>query len=189
MSPDDILAFWFGREGDVQYGKFRPEWFAKNDDFDQKIRQQFLSVFEAAERGELDAWAEGARSALALTIVLDQFPRNMFRGEAKSFAADAKALSVTEHAIARGLDRALPAFQRSFLYMPLMHAEDLTRQRQSVALFSELDGQTNGTQSRFAKKHMEIIERFGRFPHRNAVLGRESTPEEKEFLRQPGSSF
>jgi len=189
MRPDDILEFWFGREGDAHHGSFRPEWFSKNDAFDREIRERFLKVFEAAERDALDSWRGEAHSALALIIVLDQFPRNMFRGERRSFATDEKALSVTQHAMEKGLDRALPPLQRAFLYMPLMHSEDLSHQRQSVSLFTELDRQTRGTQSSFAQRHLEIIERFGRFPHRNAVLGRSSTPEEVEFLRQPNSSF
>jgi uncharacterized protein (DUF924 family) len=185
---DEILEFWFGREGEPGYGEFREAWFRKDPEFDRLIRDRFEPLYEAAAAGDLDGWRENARSCLALVILLDQFPRNMFRGDPRSYATDRKAQEMAQYAVDHALDRELPAFQRMFLYMPFMHSEDLEHQRRSVELFRGLgDGGTDS--SDYAVRHMEIIERFGRFPHRNEVLGRQTTPEEAEFLTQPGSSF
>jgi uncharacterized protein (DUF924 family) len=183
----EVLDFWFGREGEPGYGEFREVWFRKDPEFDREVRDRFESVYEAAATGELDDWKEEARSCLALVILLDQFPRNMYRGDPKSYAADRKAQQTAEDAVDRAFDRELPPFQRMFLYMPLMHSEDLEHQRRSVELFRGLGGE--GDPSYYAVRHMEIIERFGRFPHRNEILGRRTTPEEAEFLTQPDSSF
>jgi uncharacterized protein (DUF924 family) len=183
----EVLDFWFGREGEPGYGEFRQAWFRKDPEFDRKVRDRFEDLHEAAAAGELEGWREEARSCLALVILLDQFPRNMFRGDPKSYATDRMAQETAEYAVDRALDRELPAFQRMFLYMPFMHSEDLERQRRSVELFRALGGEDDATG--YAVRHMEIIERFGRFPHRNEVLGRRTTPEEAEFLTQPGSSF
>jgi uncharacterized protein (DUF924 family) len=188
-SPEEVLDFWFGREDEPGFGEFREAWFRKDPEFDQKIRDRFEDLHEAAAAGELDGWKEEARSCLALVILLDQFPRNMFRGDPRSYATDRKAQETAEYAVDRALDRELPPFQRMFLYMPFMHSEDLAHQRRSVELFRGLDGEGEGDPSPYAVRHMEIIERFGRFPHRNEVLGRKTTPEEAEFLTQPGSSF
>lgn len=136
-------------------------------------------------RGELDRWRSTPLAALALIVVLDQFSRNMFRGTPRAFVGDPAALAAAAGVIERGFDRLLSAQERSFAYMPFEHAEDLAAQRRSLALFEALD--PNDMQ--YAKRHHEIIVRFGRFPHRNAVLGRESTSEEIEFLKRPGSSF
>jgi uncharacterized protein (DUF924 family) len=184
---EEVLDFWFGREGEPGYGEFREVWFRKDPEFDRQVRDRFESVYEAAATGELDDWKEEARSCLALVILLDQFPRNMFRGDPKSYATDRKAQQTAEYAVDRAFDRELPPFQRMFLYMPLMHSEDLEHQRRSVELFRGLGGE--GDPSYYAVRHMEIIERFGRFPHRNEILGRRTTPEEAEFLTQPDSSF
>jgi uncharacterized protein (DUF924 family) len=184
---EEILDFWFGREGEPGYGEFREAWFRKDPEFDQRVRDSFEALHEAAASGELDGWKEEARSCLALVILLDQFPRNMFRGDPRSYATDHKAQETAEHAVDRALDRELPEFQRMFLYMPFMHSENLEHQRRSVELFRVLGGEDDATG--YAVAHMEIIERFGRFPHRNEVLGRRTTPEEAEFLTQPGSSF
>jgi len=186
-SADDVLDFWFGREADPGYGDFREAWFTKDPEFDGQVRERFEALHEAAASGELDGWMEEARTCLALVILLDQFPRNMFRGDPRSYATDHKAQLAAEHAVDGALDRELPAFQRMFLYMPFMHSENLEHQRRSVELFRALGGASNS--SDYAVRHMEIIERFGRFPHRNEVLGRRTTPEEEEFLTQPGSSF
>jgi steroid delta-isomerase-like uncharacterized protein len=189
-SPEDVLEFWFGREGEPDYGKFREVWFRKDEGFDQEVRDRFRELYERAAAGELDGWKEQAKSCLALVILLDQFPRNMFRGDARTHATDEKALGISKHTIERAFDRELPAFQRMFLYMPFMHSEDIEDQRRSVEQFKRLaseDGAPDVTE--YALKHMEIVERFGRFPHRNAILGRESTTEEVEYLKQPGSSF
>jgi uncharacterized protein (DUF924 family) len=189
MGPEEVLEFWFGREDEPGYGEFREAWFRKDPEFDRQIRDRFEDLHEAAAAGELDGWKEEARSCLALVILLDQFPRNMFRGDPRSYATDRKAQETAEFAVDRALDRELPPFQRMFLYMPFMHSEDLAYQRRSVELFGGLGGEGEADPSPYAVRHMEIIERFGRFPHRNEVLGRKTTPEEAEFLTQPGSSF
>ena len=186
---EEVLNFWFGREGEPGYGEFREAWFKKDSEFDRLIRDRFEALYEAAAAGVLDAWKEEARSCLALVILLDQFPRNMFRGDPKSYATDHKALQTAEYAVNRALDHELPKFQRTFLYLPFMHSENLKYQRRSVELFRGLGGSDAADSSDYAVRHMEIIERFGRFPHRNEILGRRTTPEEAEFLRQPGSSF
>lgn len=180
----EVLDFWFGREGEEGYGGFREAWFTKDEAFDDEVRDRFGDLHEEAASGDLDSWKEEAESCLALIIVLDQFSRNMFRGDARSWATDAKALAMAKYAVEHALDRELPALQRSFVYMPFMHSEDLEDQRKSVELFG-----TGEDNAKYATAHMEIVERFGRFPHRNEILGRTTTPEEAEFLRGPGSSF
>lgn len=186
MKADDVLDFWFGREGEPGYGGFREEWFRKDPAFDREVRDRFESLYEAAAAGDLESWREDARSCLALVILLDQFPRNMFRGESRSYVTDKKAQEIAEYAVDHALDRELPEFQRMFFYMPFMHSENLSHQRRSVELFRGLG---EGDAESYAVRHMEIVERFGRFPHRNDVLGRSTTPEEDEFLEEPGSSF
>ncbi|MDP6786849.1 MAG: DUF924 family protein [Rhodospirillales bacterium] len=173
-----ILDFWFVSDG---------LWFKKDDAFDETIRQRFTADYERAAAGESSDWRQTPDGCLALIILLDQFPRNMFRGSARAFATDALAIDVTEAALGRGFDNALPPARRRFVYMPLMHAEDVDHQRRCVDLFAALENDSNGLE--YAIKHLEIIERFGRFPHRNEVLGRHSTPEELAFLKTPGSSF
>ena len=177
-----VLRFWFEEHGG-------DDWFQGGEVFDDKIRDRFLEVYEGGAAGGLDAWQGTALGCVALCLVLDQFPRNLFRGDPRSFATDAAARAVTNHAIAQGfdLDPALDADHRMFLYLPLEHSEDLADQRQCVDLVRERIG--NERYIDFAVRHLEIIERFGRFPHRNAVLGRTSTDEEIEFLKQPGSGF
>jgi uncharacterized protein (DUF924 family) len=184
-----VLTFWF-QDPTGQTAISRQEWFAKNPDFDQAIRDRFLPLYEQAAAGQLADWQETAHGTLALILVLDQFPRNLFRGDPRSFATDAQALALTQQAISRGFDQALPLIQRWFVYLPLMHSEDLAMQDQSVQVFRQFEHDPE-TQSSYpyAIKHREVIQRFGRFPHRNAVLGRENTPEETAFLQQPGSSF
>ena len=189
-SPADVLAFWFGGEGEPGYGEFREEWFRKDETFDREITDRFGGLYERAAAGELDGWREEAEGCLALVIVLDQFPRNMFRGDARTHATDGQALDAAKYATERALDRELPAFQRMFLYMPFMHAENAEDQRRSVELFEGLAAEPGGPDVvEYAVGHRDIVERFGRFPHRNAILGRETTPEEAEFLTQPGSSY
>ena len=178
MSPEEVLRFWFGDEE-----LSREEWWRKDEDFDREIRDRFGALYEEATSSALDTWRESAEGSLALVIVLDQFPRNMFRGDPKSYATDEKAQETAKYAVDRAFDRELSPVRRSFLYMPFMHSEDLEDQGRSVELFEGM-----GT-ARYAVRHMEIVERFGRFPHRNAVLGRATTPEEAEFLKEPGSSF
>jgi uncharacterized protein (DUF924 family) len=189
MRAQEVLDFWFGREGEPGYGEFREAWFKRDPEFDRLIRDRFEPLYEEAAAGELDDWKEEARSCLALVIVLDQFPRNMYRGDPRTYATDAKAQEIADYAVDRALDRELPPSQRGFLYMPFMHSENLEHQCRSVELFYGLEGARESGSPDYAVRHMEIIERFGRFPHRNEILGRQTTPEEAEFLTQPGSSF
>jgi len=190
IRPREVLDFWFGQEGDPEYGRFRDEWFRKDPAFDARVTQQFLDLYEDAAAGDLDGWRDDAESCLALVIVLDQFPRNMFRGDGRTHAEDGRALEASKHAVEHALDRELPAFQRMFLYMPLMHSENAEDQRRSVELFERLAGAEGGPDEvSYAVAHRDIVERFGRFPHRNEILGRKTTPEEAAFLATEGSSF
>ena len=176
---DEVLRFWFE--------ELVPEaWFRKSEVTDELIRSRFLGVHEhvAALPAEA-AWASPSR-ALATVIVLDQFPRNMFRGTPRAFATDSKALDVARGAVERGFDRSFDIHGRAFMYLPFEHSESLADQERSVELFGPLG---DAEYTHYAVAHRDIIARFGRFPHRNAVLGRSSTPEEEEFLKQPGSSF
>jgi len=186
----EVLEFWFGREGEPGYGKFRHEWFRKDPEFDARVTDRFAGLYEQAAAGDLDGWSDDARSCLALVIVLDQFPRHMFRGDGRAHAADGAALESARYAVEHALDRELPAFQRMFLYMPFMHSENREDQRRSVELFGLLADEPGAPDiTSYAAGHREIVERFGRFPHRNEILGRETTPEEAEFLKTEGSSF
>lgn len=190
-----LLELWLG-PGDVPDDARKQRWWTKDPAFDDMLRQRFGALLERAARGELDAWTATARGALALVVLLDQLSRNVHRGTPRAFAADARARDVMRGALARGLDRELPHAHRVFLYMPLMHSEDLADQREALARFTDLAdtapaplaAELRGNLD-YARRHLEIVERFGRFPHRNAILGRESTPEEQAFLQQPGSSF
>jgi uncharacterized protein (DUF924 family) len=174
-SPDTVLAFW--REAGPA------KWFHKANAYDDEIRARFLELHEMAAAGELATWEAAAASALALVIVLDQFPRNMFRGSARAFAADALARAVADRAVARGFDQQVPADERMFFYLPFEHSEDIPDQQRSVALFSATG---DADSLKWAEKHADIIRRFGRFPHRNAVLGRTTTAEEQAFLDAGG---
>lgn len=186
----DVLEFWFGAHASPEFGRPRACWFQKSDAFDALLRDRFLTIHEAAATGALDAWAARPLSALALAVALDQFPRNMFRGTPRAFAADARALAVAQSAVERGFDAVLLPVQRWFVYLPFEHAEDLAMQRESLRLFEQIAAETGGAGTlTYAMRHYAVIERFGRFPHRNAVLGRESTAEEIAFLAQPGASF
>ena len=176
---DAVLNFWFQELTTKQ-------WFVKDDSVDQRIRQRFLVTHRAASQCELAHWRETPEGRLAEVIVLDQFSRNLFRGEAGAFAQDALALALAQEAIRTRADRSLPPAQRAFLYMPFMHSESKTIHEEAVKLFAQ-PGLENNLD--FERRHKAIIDRFGRYPHRNAVLGRKSTPEEVEFLKSPGSSF
>jgi len=190
-APADILAFWFGRPGEPGYGQPRGEWFRKDAAFDAEIRCRFQAAVEAALAGELNAWADDRQSALALLILLDQFPRNLFRGEAKAFSGDPQARQLAATALAKGWDKDLSAVEKLFVYLPFEHSEALADQERSLALFSALAAGHPGCEGflDYAQRHHEVIARFGRFPHRNAALGRPSTPEETSYLAQPGSGF
>jgi uncharacterized protein (DUF924 family) len=186
----EVLDFWFGAPWEAGYGAPRDAWFRKSRGFDHEIRDRFARLYAAAARGERDDWTRAARPAVALAIVLDQFPRNMYRDTPQAFASDARALAVAREVVARGLDRELLPVQRWFVYLPFEHAEDLEAQRESLRLFDSLGESPDvATVQDYARRHYDIVARFGRFPHRNATLGRESTPEERAFLTQPGSSF
>jgi uncharacterized protein (DUF924 family) len=181
---NEILRFWFGDGSDPRHER---RWFVPDPAFDETCRTGYLADHERAAAGELDGWRESARGALALILLLDQFPRNMFRGAPRSFATDARALATARGAIARGFDLALPPIQRSFVYMPFEHSESLAAQEESMRLFERLAAEHSEMTGHveYARQHLEVIRRFGRFPYRNAVLGRASTPAEMEFLRRP----
>ena len=175
----DIIDFWF-EEID------KSQWWKKDNLFDDRIRENFTNIYHRASRCELFSWRENSLGRLAEVIVLDQFSRNMFRGKPEAFACDPLALSLAQTAVAAGEDADLSAEQKSFLYMPYMHSESLVVHQEAIKLFSKL-----GIEStlNFEIRHKNIIERFGRYPHRNAILGRISTKDELEFLRTPGSGF
>lgn len=177
IKPADILAFW--REAG------RDRWYKRDDAFDADIRRRFLALWQKAAAGGLASWEASDDGALALVIVLDQFPRNMFRGDASAFSSDALARDVARRAIDRGADRRIDPGLLEFLYMPLMHSEHLHDQLHCVALFQDTD---NAENLKYAEEHADIIRRFGRFPHRNGLLGRETTPDEQAFLDSGGFS-
>lgn len=187
----EVLDFWFGRPGEAHHLQSRPEWFRKDAAFDALIAQRFAPLIDAALGGALAAWAASARSALAQIVVLDQFTRNTRRGGAGMFAGDALALAAARAMVDCGQDHRLPGVMRQFAYLPFEHAESLAEQQRSLQLFERLGREEPALSGlvEWARKHHEIVARFGRFPHRNALLGRPSTPEEIEFLQQPGSSF
>jgi uncharacterized protein (DUF924 family) len=186
-----VLAFWFGESGSAEYGSARKAWFIKDDGFDGEIRDRFGTLIERALRGELEAWAAAPAAALAQILLLDQFTRNAYRGTARSFAGDARALAAASRMVGARQDEALPAFMRGFVYLPFEHAEGLAMQDEAIRLFKRLCDEAPGQSSMldYAHRHRAVIERFGRFPHRNEILGRQSTAEEIAYLAQPGSGF
>lgn len=179
MKPEQILHFWF-EEIDPKL------WFKKDIDFDQKIRDLFLNTFAETRAGKNSSWRRTPGGRLAEIIVLDQFPRNMFRDSPEAFSADPVALHLAEEAVSAGDDQKIPLERRAFLYMPFMHSEDQKIHLKAVQLFSQKGLEKN---FEYELAHKKIIDQFGRFPHRNAILGRTSTAEELEFLRHAGSSF
>jgi uncharacterized protein (DUF924 family) len=187
----NVLDFWFLPPDNPGYGQSRVEWFRKDDAFDAQIRDRFGALIDAAIEGGLCAWDATPHGALARLIVLDQFTRNVYRGTPRAFAGDARALALAVALTQAGQDRQLAPMLRAFAYLPFEHAEDLAMQARAVELFQLLSQAQPGFDGMldYAQRHQEVIARFGRFPHRNAILGRPSTPEEVEFLRQPGSSF
>lgn len=187
---DRVLAFWFGKEGDPDWGQPRHDWFNKSDAFDQACRDGFLDLHEQAARGDLDDWMASAEGSLALLILLDQLPRNMFRGTPRMYDSDSKALAIAEHAIDNDFDQGLTDVQKLFMHLPFEHAEDLDHQKRHLAyVMANFHGSRRDKSLEAASRHLEIIERFGRFPHRNEILGRTSSDEEIEFLKEPNSSF
>ncbi len=197
-TPDEVLRFWLGAhplDAQAMQG-MQARWFQKNEAFDAGLRARFLPTIEAARAGRLDHWVQHAESWLALLIVLDQFPRNAFRGQPDSFASDAQALRQALAGIAEGHDQRLPPMARIFCYLPLEHAEDAAMQARAVALFTALAEAPGAEPAAFfagtldyAHQHRAVIDRFGRFPHRNAILSRASTADEQRYLAQPGAGF
>jgi uncharacterized protein (DUF924 family) len=196
-TPQEVLDFWFGLPDDPGHAQTRPQWFRKDAAFDALIVQRFGALIEHALVGGIDDWIapppapSAPMPALARIIVLDQFTRNAFRGSARAFAGDAMALQTARWLVASGLDRQLSGVQRQFAYLPFEHAEDLAHQRTALQLFAQLgrDEPALAGLLEWAQRHHDVVARFGRFPHRNAALGRPSSAEEAAFLQQPGSSF
>ncbi|QEL55791.1 DUF924 family protein [Chromobacterium paludis] len=187
---DAVLTFWFGGVDEASLGTARGAWFVRDEAFDAAIRRHFGDVCLRLQAGELEMDEGDAKAALAWLIVADQFPRNLFRGEAKAFASDAKACAGAHLALERGLDRQLPPVARVFVYLPFEHSEELADQQRSVQLFEALDAELPGSgYLDYARRHRDVIVEFGRFPHRNAALGRPSTPAEQAYLAQPGAGF
>jgi uncharacterized protein (DUF924 family) len=197
-TPDAVLDFWFGAPGpaaDVA-ARQRTLWFAKSAANDRIVTTRFAETLVAAGKGELDGWAATPRGRLALIVVLDQFPHHVHRDHGQSFAYDAQSLVLAMEMIRRGEDAQLTPLERVFVYLPLEHAESIEMQNRSVALYEKLATETPAAERQlfdgflnYARKHRDVVARFGRFPHRNELLGRISTPEEIEFLKQPGSRF
>lgn len=179
IEPADVLSYWFSDE-------VKPKWFAPDAAFDSELQRRFGPALESARRGELTAWEESPEGMLAQLILLDQVSRNIFRGTPAAFASDDQALALTKLALSLGIPGRFPPEQRAFFYLPFMHSERLEEQERGVELYTALGLEE---QLRYMHLHRDVIARFGRFPHRNAILGRASTAEEVEFLKQPGSRF
>lgn len=192
MTAQDVLDFWFLPRLDAGYGKARPEWFRKDAAFDALLAERFGTVIAQAVAGGLREWdLEGPQGTLARILVLDQFTRNAHRGTPLAFAGDALALAAAQQLVDSGADRQLEPQQRAFAYMPFEHAEDARMQEQAVELFARLAAEHEGFNEMldYAHRHRGVIARFGRFPHRNPILGRASTPDELQYLGQPGAGF
>jgi uncharacterized protein (DUF924 family) len=186
-----VLDFWFCKSTEPEHGTLRDLWFRKDEATDRLIGERFGALIEQALRGELDPWAGHAPSALAQIVLLDQFTRNSFRDTPRAFAGDRRALAAAMAMVGARQDEALTPVQRMFVYLPFEHAEGAVMQQESMRLFARLaaDAPELNSLTDYAQRHHDIVRRFGRFPHRNAILGRQSTPEEIEFLKQPGSRF
>jgi uncharacterized protein (DUF924 family) len=186
-----VLDFWFGGPGSEAAGTLRREWWRKDPAFDREVSERFGPLLERALSGTLAHWSLEPRTALAQVLLLDQFMRNAFRGTPRAFDGDERALAAARAMVASGQHETLPAEQRAFVYMPFEHAESLRAQDEGVRLFERLAAVSpaHAEQLDYARRHRAIVARFGRFPHRNRLLGRESTPEEAAFLLEPGSSF
>lgn len=185
VTPDDVLSFWFKENG-------REQWFGKEAAFDAEIRRRFGEAVNQARDGKLERWVEAPHSCLALIILIDQFSRNIYRQSPLAWSADAHALALAKLALEKGYDAELAQTERAFMYMPFMHSEDLADQIRCVELTeNNVDGGSEFNQANYeaALEHRDIISQFGRFPHRNEVLGRKSTPEEREYLRNLDKTF
>ena len=186
--PSGVLRFWFG--AGEEYGRRHKRWFEKDPSFDAEVSRRFLPLYEKLAAGAGRGWLESRADCLARIIALDQFPRQLFRGSARAFATDALALEAARHAITRGYDRSMLPVERMFAYLPFEHSESLEDQLKACELTAPLAAFPETEDAlRYALRHRDVIQRFGRFPHRNVALGRASTPEEIEFLKQPASRF
>ena len=188
-APSDVLDFWFGARSAPDFGQPRELWFRKSAATDGLIRTRFAPDVEAALRGERDTWCTGPRDKLALILLLDQFTRNIFRDTPRAFAGDAHALALARAMVAANTDLELAPVERWFAYLPFEHSEVLADQRESVRLYQRLADDGLAAPLEWARKHHDVIARFGRFPHRNEILARASTAAEAEFLQQPGTRF
>ena len=196
----EVLRFWFGdlRDGELPDKEKQMTWWMKSEEFDNLVRQRFEKYVLLAEKGELSYWLETPLGTMAFIVVVDQFPRNIYRDTPEAFSRDPLALRACLDGIEKGFDQGLHPMHRVFFYLPLMHSENPEIQDLSVEKYSALENEyaqppqireTLACSTDFAGRHFDIIKRFGRYPHRNAALGRESTPKETEFLKEPGSSF
>lgn len=196
LSKQDILKFWFQETDSEKLGTTMKRWFDPDKKFDNEIKSKFSDTVEDALNGKLEDWTSTIDGSLALILIYDQFTRNIHRNSGTAYTGDRRALAISKNIISLGYDKDLPLLQRLFLYMPFMHTEDKSAQKQSVELYTELANDAPSEVKKyfkdsldFAKKHKEIIDTFGRFPHRNKDLGRESTKEENEFLKKKGRGF
>lgn len=198
MNFESVLEFWFGEwHNNVPEDAQQKNWFTGGATFDLAIKKKFTTTLLASSKGELDAWELTPRGRLAFVIVLDQFPRNIFRGTANAFLYDEKALSLARDGVEFGHDKPLRAIEKMFLYMPYQHSESLKIQKEGLALYEAILNHTKSDEEyaickqafEFAKQHHQLIERFGRFPHRNAILGRQSTAQEESYLAHGGQRF
>jgi uncharacterized protein (DUF924 family) len=181
-----LLDMWFGPEGDPDCERHREIWFKSTEEFDAALRREFLADYESAAAGALQSWEASPEGALALLLLLDQVPRNIFRGSPRAYATDAVARVAADRALERGFDQMVPPAWRLFFYMPFHHSENIADQRRSLALSNSLprNPDRGGSLRRYGCTYHEVIERFGRFPHRNEILGRESTPAETAFMAE-----
>jgi uncharacterized protein (DUF924 family) len=186
-----VLDFWFAAQGEPEHGAVRDLWFRKSDETDRQITERFSPLIEQALRGELEAWGAEPRSALAQIVLLDQFTRNTFRDTPRAFAGDKRALAAAMAMVGSRHDESLLPVQRVFVYLPFEHAEGIGMQEEALRLFTRLVAEAPELQNMldYAQRHHDVVQRFGRFPHRNEILGRQSTTDEIEFLKQPGSRF
>ena len=180
-TKQEVISFWFEETMPQQ-------WFQKNDSFDQEIRERFYVTYDMAKKGLCTDWAREADGVLALCLVLDQFPRNIFRNDPKAFLTDNQILLIVKEALHKGYDALLNPVKRKFMYMPFMHSESLNDQKKSVSLFETMK-KDDPLSYEYALKHLDVIEKFGRFPHRNEILERDSTEEEMKYLKIPGAGF
>lgn len=186
-----IIDFWFHPSDHPDYGKGRMEWYKKDENFDNEIRNKFGSLVAKAVENEVTSNQDDPKSVLAHILLLDQFTRNIYRGDSKTYAGDGKALELAQYLVSTKKDTTLPGQLRSYVYLPYMHSEDVNIQNECVALSTKLNEETGifGSLVQYAIMHQQVVVKYGRFPHRNTILGRESSPEELDYLAQPGSGF